>query len=376
MKMFLKMFMIFLLVFLIATPCLGTLSLSAHNPRRVFRNSYQWSGHPSKDYATQWAQDVEDYAKFGVPLGTGDVFYVDSEVDTEGDGTSWDAAKDTLAEGWALCAQNNGDVILVSARHAESLSTASALVMGVAGVRLRGMGSGTFRPTLTVSGVALIPVEIVASNISIDNFIFRATVSGVPYAIVAASGADGFSITNCRFNSVSLAAQHAVGGKAGEFIEAVSILEGVDDGYLGYNKFYLSPSIDSAASAAIIFSTVSNLVLEGNEIYGFCSAASIKNTKICQNLILRGNTAINGAMLGDGLLQDEPCLELVDSTSGFVVDNRFVSDVRDAMGIRVGDDMIFMNNWISNSDGEEYTGILEGEYNTSTASHVESGQTD
>jgi hypothetical protein len=52
---------------------------------------------------------------------TGDVFYVDSNVANEGDGTSWTRAKDTLDEAVALCAIDNGDVILVAQGHAETM---------------------------------------------------------------------------------------------------------------------------------------------------------------------------------------------------------------------------------------------------------------
>lgn len=56
-----KKLVIMLLCFLgIATLCIAALTNSADNPRNTFRNGYQWSGHPAKDNATVWAQDIED----------------------------------------------------------------------------------------------------------------------------------------------------------------------------------------------------------------------------------------------------------------------------------------------------------------------------
>ncbi len=44
----------------IATLCIAALTNSADDPRATFRNGYQWSGHPARDKATLWAQDIED----------------------------------------------------------------------------------------------------------------------------------------------------------------------------------------------------------------------------------------------------------------------------------------------------------------------------
>lgn len=362
MKSFLKMFLIFLLVFLIASPCLGTLSYSAHNAKKVFRNGYAFSGHPSKDYATQWAQDVEDMANLGFGLGTGTIYYVDSGVLSEGDGTSWLEARNTLDEAINLCDGSAGDVILVAQGHAETLSTASAVALDVTGVAVLGQGRGSLMPTFTFSSPSLIPFRIAASSIALDNLLFKAATvhsytgsQAVPAAIYVAS-VDDYSITNCEFRAVS----------AGKFIRGIQIAELSDRGYIAGNKFELSPSIDLACSAAIQFSTVSGITIEDNTIVGICDLGVIYNAKACQDVIIRNNLAYNGSMSADSAINDKVAISITNGSSGLLAHNDVATNLLPAAMI-VGDDCTKMMNRVVQSDGDEFSGFYENLYTSSFA---------
>ena len=67
----------------------------------------------------------------------------------------------------------------------------------------------------------------------------------------------------------------------------------------------------------------------------------------------------NGTMGGDGEIGALEVLEAADDTGGFVADNRIVSDVATGLLMRVADDMVFMNNYISDTDGDEFSGTTE-----------------
>ncbi len=44
---------------------------SANSPRKTFLNGYAWGGHPTKDLAIKWAQDIENGVKIGTASGRG-----------------------------------------------------------------------------------------------------------------------------------------------------------------------------------------------------------------------------------------------------------------------------------------------------------------
>lgn len=94
-----------------------------------------------------WAKWVEGMVGGG-QLGTGNIFYVDSNVTYEGDGTSWATAKDTLNEAIDLCTADNGDVIFVAQGHSEAMGAAADEVdVDIDGVTI--MSSAIWLPSLT-----------------------------------------------------------------------------------------------------------------------------------------------------------------------------------------------------------------------------------
>jgi calcineurin-like phosphoesterase len=56
----------------------------------------------------------------------------------------------TLAGAVAQCVANRGDIIMVKPGHAETISSATALTMSIAGVAVVGLGNGTNRPKFTL----------------------------------------------------------------------------------------------------------------------------------------------------------------------------------------------------------------------------------
>lgn len=98
----------------------------------------------------------------------GDIYYVNSATGSSAnDGLTPTAPKATLAQALALATA--GDLILVAAGHAETLTAAVAL--GTAGVMISGEGAGNKRPTFTVNGT-VDGLNITADDVWVDNLLF------------------------------------------------------------------------------------------------------------------------------------------------------------------------------------------------------------
>ena len=150
-----------------------------------------------KDFGTKWARDIDALGELGQNPGTGRVFYVNSNVTNEGDGTSWLNAKDTLDEGYSLGTTNRGDVVFVAQSHTEDWASAGAFTMDLIGVKVVCLGEGNNRPTFTFITATATDVEVDAAS----NTIYNARFVGDIDALIAAFDVDAayFSMVNCEF---------------------------------------------------------------------------------------------------------------------------------------------------------------------------------
>ncbi len=132
----------------------------------------------------------------------------------------------TLTLALAKCVADRGDVILIAPNHTETIVGAAGISVGIAGVRIIGLGSGTDRPTFTFTTAVAASFDIVAANIVIQNILFvcgidaqtamnnisatdvmfsncewrtnSATVGAI-LGILTAATADRLNVMNCRF---------------------------------------------------------------------------------------------------------------------------------------------------------------------------------
>ncbi len=78
----------------------------------------------------------------------------------------------------AGCLANNGvlagrgDTIMIMPNHAESISSATALTLSKSGITIVGLGVGASRPTFTLDTANTATINVVASNVSIQNCVF------------------------------------------------------------------------------------------------------------------------------------------------------------------------------------------------------------
>ncbi len=233
---------------------------------------YNWSNE-TQDIV----QNLEDSER-----GTGQAFYVDSNVGTAGDGTTVEKAVATIDEAVGLCTASRGDIIYVVQGHAEAITTATSLVADVAGVSIIGMGNGSLIPTLTFTTADTALVSVTAANVRISGIKFVANFADVASLITLAATADGATVDNCVFTDTSTILNMLV---------CITVAANCDNIVIAYNRFDAVPSATSD-NAILLAGGSDNSRIIGNTIYGtftdggiLASAAASTNITITDNLI-------------------------------------------------------------------------------------------
>lgn len=85
----------------------------------------------------------------------------------------------TLDYAIGRCQANKGDIIFVKPGHAETVSSATALSVDVAGIAIVGLGSGLNRPTFTLNTATTATIPVSAANVTMSNLIFSANFADI-----------------------------------------------------------------------------------------------------------------------------------------------------------------------------------------------------
>lgn len=100
----------------------------------------------------------------------GEVFYVHS---SGGSGSNFGNTRklplNSIVNALSKCVANRGDLIIVLPGHTESIIAATTLVVSKAGVTIIGEGTGTLKPTITVSTAVSAELSVTAANVTIRN---------------------------------------------------------------------------------------------------------------------------------------------------------------------------------------------------------------
>jgi hypothetical protein len=133
---------------------------------------------------------------------TGNAWFVDSGSGSDTNpGDSVEVPFATIDKAVGKCTADNGDVIYVMPGHAETISTAAQIAVDVNGITIRGMGTGTARPTLTFSSLVTADIDISANSVKIENILFKAGVDNLT-APLHITGTDCF-LENCEFQDTT-----------------------------------------------------------------------------------------------------------------------------------------------------------------------------
>jgi hypothetical protein len=268
---------IYLFLFLVMT-----FSVMALPPINEKPNEKWFSGDTKINPLYKWLQEADQMIEAGVLLGTGNVYYVDSGVTTEGNGNTWATAKNTLDEAIDLCTDDNGDVILIAQGHAENLSGAGTVTCDKSGVTIIGCGNGELRPTFTTTatdGTFLVSDD----SVKIYGLRFVPGISAVVTAISVSATGDSFTMTNCEFVNPGTATY--------EYITMVTLASGSDYVTISGNNF-VSTVTSTGCSEAIKAGAgvVNRLSIVGNEFQGAFIVSPIWSDQINTNCLVADNT--------------------------------------------------------------------------------------
>jgi hypothetical protein len=110
----------------------------------------------------------------------GNMYFVHS-----GTGSAYSAGTDiespmaTLDDAVNKCTANQGDIIIVLPGHAETITTASAIDIDIAGIKVYGIGESEDRPKITISTAADASIEFAANSTVFKNIILIGAKDGL-----------------------------------------------------------------------------------------------------------------------------------------------------------------------------------------------------
>lgn len=222
----------------------------------------------------------------GMPLLSaypGKVFWVDSVNGSNGNRGTFDRPLASIDAAVGLCSANRGDVIVAKAGHVETVSSAGALALDVAGVCVLGLGTGSNRPTVNFTTATTADMNVDAANITMVNILFTGDVDALagPIDVNAAD----FALLNCEWRDVT--------GQATDVIVADANADRLlIDGY------FHNGAAAAGANSAIALTGMDNPVIRNFKIIGNfavsaidCRATAVVDLEIYRGYIWTKNSA-------------------------------------------------------------------------------------
>ena len=228
---------------------------------------------------------------------SGQVRWVDSAGAANGAGT-FQRPYATIDQAINHSSASKGDMIVVKAGHAETLTTAAQLVADVAGVSIVGLGAGSNRPTLTF-GAAAANIPVSAANVTFSNILFKANFADVASFITIAAAPE-FVVENCEFRDTS-----AILNALTCITTTVTVNA---DGLVFTNNKVYSAGTTAATTMIVIAGTMSRCTINDNLYIGAVlnntaallehGALNVTNLEMARNKVYRPNTdTASGAVL-------------------------------------------------------------------------------
>lgn len=267
---------------------------------------------------------------------TGNIWFVDSNVASEGNGLSPLTAFNTLNEAVAAATTNNGDIIYVMEGHAETIDSAADVDISKAGLTIIGLGRGGDRPTFTFSTAATGTFAVGASSTYIENLLFVANYTdGVTAGIDIDDAHSDVYFKNCEWRATSATKEFLIGAT----IAAGAIRPTFDGCY--FQEFAGSATSAIATEGACDDLTVKNCLFHGT----YATAVLVLNAGTNVNLRPRvfNNIAYNSDT-GAGLFA------AIDSgTVAFFVGNRSGIGKANTVPVTDGSASVFVNNFATDA---------------------------
>lgn len=135
----------------------------------------------------------------GIPVNIshpGKVFWVSNastamlsnqRAGSDGNDGSFNAPFATLDYAVGQCVASRGDIIFIKPGHTETVSSATALALDVAGVAIIGLGTGSLRPTFTLNTATTATIGVSAANVALKNIRISANFADIVAAVTTAN---------------------------------------------------------------------------------------------------------------------------------------------------------------------------------------------
>lgn len=222
----------------------------------------------------------------GVPIlntYAGNIFWLDSGIGSDGNrGKTKEKPFATLDYAVSQCTASNGDIIVVAPGHAETITTATACAIDVAGVSVIGLGVGNLRPIFTVGTAATATITMSAANCSMENVIIKSNLDGLNTALTV-TGANCYVDIEHQDASATVEADIAIAATGDNFVCKLR-----DIGFAGGDQRDQSITLAGVDNARIDI-----------DFYGKVGTAVVDMiTTACTDVEVRGTMYVSGTTDG------------------------------------------------------------------------------
>jgi len=141
----------------------------------------------------------------GIPVlntYSGQVFWVSSGNGSDGNKGTFDRPFATLDFAIGQCTAGRGDIIYIKAGHTETISSATALALDVAGVAIIGLGAGSLTPTFTLDTATTTTIAVSSANVAFKNITFTANFADI-VSVFTLTTAKYFTLEECYIKATA-----------------------------------------------------------------------------------------------------------------------------------------------------------------------------
>lgn len=243
---------------------------------------------------------------------------------------------------------SRGDVIFLLPGFTQTISSATAITISLAGIKIVGIGDGNLRPKITIDTANTSTINVTANGVSFTNVVFVANFLAIASLFTLTTATD-FQLMNCEFrdtssvlNFLSIVTTDTTSNDAdGLLIDsckmfllatsgAVNLVTplGTNNRWKINNCYYASPTTNAGAMIPIAAGKIlTNLILTNN-YFNLVNA-----TGTATGYIITTNGSTNTGFIDNNMDHALPTTPLmVTASSGFVYGNNFHSDQADTSG--------------------------------------------
>lgn len=303
-----KKFIVLILILCFAVAPLFAGATSWSNEIKSKPNANWFSGSITKDFGWQWMKAADLLLVANLGIGDASVFYVNSNVTTEGDGQSWESAKDTTDEGINLCSA--GDFVFVAEAHAESGSAADLWDADVAGITIVHFGNGARMGTYTYADTDT-TIAIGAANVRVIGGRYLAGISEVVVGISVEAAGLYFELDGAEFPEPTTSTF--------EFNIAIQLTTAGNDVTVRNCKAYSADATGADHWLNGGAGVVNRLTIVNNVVHGEFAIAAIFSDQIDLEVLVANNTITN-------MTTGQHAVEFTAAATGTARDNALSGD--------------------------------------------------